>query len=186
MACKLRNVREEDLEMVRRWRMLPEITRYMYTDPEITAEDQKNWHEKVSASPSDRVWIVELTDGAIPVGLLSLSDIDFTHKRACWAYYIADDRARGKGLAKSLELNIYAYVFEVMGLNRLWCEVLSFNDRVVAIHEKFGSKVEGVLRQHICKNGEWFDLVRMAVLADDWGAIKRQFAFETIEIEAQG
>lgn len=186
MACRLRNLRDDDLEMVREWRMLPEITRYMYTDPDISAEDQRAWFAGITASPRDRVWIIELTEGNIPVGLMSLTDIDNTHKRACWAYYIADARARGKGLAKSLELNIYAYVFETLRLNRLWCEVLGFNDRVVAIHEKFGSKVEGVLREHIRKNNEVHDVVRMAVLAEDWPRIQDTFAFERIEIEAQG
>lgn len=185
MACRLRNVREDDLEMVREWRMLPEITRYMYTDPQITAEDQQRWFAHVIASPRDRVWIIELIDGDIPVGLMSLTDIDHTHRRACWAYYIADERARGKGLAKSLEINIYRYVFEQLGFNRLWCEVLAFNDRVVSIHEKFGSKVEGVLRQHICKGGDVHDVVRMAVLADDWPEIQEKFACEQIAIEDQ-
>ncbi|MEM8726023.1 MAG: UDP-4-amino-4,6-dideoxy-N-acetyl-beta-L-altrosamine N-acetyltransferase [Pseudomonadota bacterium] len=181
----MRNVREDDLEMVREWRMLPEITRYMYTDPEISPDDQRAWHAKITASPRDRVWIIELTDGDIPVGLMSLTDIDTTHRRACWAYYIAESRARGKGLAKSLELNIYAYVFEELGLSRLWCEVLAFNDRVVSIHEKFGSAVEGVLRQHIRKGDEVHDVVRMAVLAEDWPAIQEKFAFERIAIEDQ-
>ncbi|MEE4206339.1 MAG: GNAT family N-acetyltransferase, partial [Erythrobacter sp.] len=148
-------------------------------------EDQRAWHRKIAASPRDRVWIIELLEGAVPVGLLSLSDIDPVHSRACWAYYIADERARGKGLAKTLELNIYAHVFETLGLHRLWCEVLAFNDRVVAIHEKFGSRVEGVLRQHIRKNGEVHDVVRMAVLSEEWPAIRERFRFDRIAIEEQ-
>ena len=185
MACRLRNLHESDLETVRQWRMMPEITHYMYTDPVITPEDQFAWFKSITASPRDRVWIIELTDGDIPVGLLSLTDIDHTHKRAWWAYYIADARARGKGLAKSLELNTYAYVFERLCFERLWCEVFAFNDRVVAIHEKFGSKVEGVLRQHIRKGNKVHDVVRMAVLAEDWPAIQEKFALERIAIEDQ-
>lgn len=183
MGCKLRTIRSEDLELVRGWRMLPEVTKYMYSDPQITPEGQRAWFERVSRSPSDLVWIIELTEGAIPVGLLSLSDIDPVHLRACWGYYIASPEARGKGLAKVLELNIYRHVFEVMEFNRLWCEVLSFNDRVVALHERFGSKVEGVLRQHIIKHGEKFDVVRMAMLAENWPAIRAQYQFSPIEIE---
>ena len=37
MACRLRKIRQDDLENIREWRMLPEITRYMYTDPKICA-----------------------------------------------------------------------------------------------------------------------------------------------------
>ena len=184
MACRLRLLDESDLERVRQWRMLPEITRYMYTDPQPTAEQQREWFARIGASSRDRVWIIELVEGAEPVGLMSLTDIDPVHRRACWAYYIASEAARGKGLAKTLELNIYRYVFEVMKFNRLWCEVLAFNDRVVALHERFGSNVEGVLRQHIIKNGEKHDVVRMAVLADEWPAIREKYRFDEIEIES--
>ena len=183
MGCRLRKIREDDLERVREWRMLPEITRYMYTDPQITPEMQRAWFERIAASPHDIVWIIELTDGDVPVGVLSLSDIDRTNRRACWAYYIASAEARGKGLAKTLELNIYRYVFEELELNRLWCEVFSSNDRVVALHERFGSKVEGVLREHIIKDDETYDVVRMAMLASDWPAIRDKYTYETIDIE---
>ena len=183
MACRLRKVTEQDLERVREWRMLPEITRYMYSDPQISPEQQRAWFGRIDAAPRSRVWIIELTETSEPVGILSLSDIDLVHRRACWAYYIASEAAKGKGLAKTLELNLYRYVFEEMQLNRLWCEVLAFNDRVVSLHERFGSKVEGVLRQHILKNGEKHDVVRMAILADEWPDVRDKFRYDLIEIE---
>jgi UDP-4-amino-4,6-dideoxy-N-acetyl-beta-L-altrosamine N-acetyltransferase len=183
MSYRLRRLRETDLETVRLWRTSPEVTRYMYSDPEITPEDQRRWFERIEQSPSDRVWIIELLEGPKPVGVLSLSAIDRDHGRCAWAYYLGDTGVRGAGLARSLELNVYAYVFETLGLNKLWCEVLAFNDRVVALHEKFGSRVEGVLRQHIRKHGEWHDVVRMAVLADDWPAIRERFSYTPVDIE---
>lgn len=185
MSYRLRLVREADLEMVMRWRMLPEVTKYMYTDPQLTIEQQRAWYQRVSASERDRVWIIELVEGLQPIGVLSLSEIDWTNRRCAWAYYIGETSARGIGLAKSLELNVYAYVFETLGLNKLWCEVFAFNDRVVALHEKFGSKVEGVARQHICKNGEYLDVVRMGILKAEWEATRDKWSFTPIEIESR-
>lgn len=186
MSCRLRLLREDDLERVMLWRMRPEITRFMYTDPQLTIEDQRRWFQSVSRSERDRVWIIELLDGERAVGLLSLSDIDHAQRRCAWAYYIGDEQVRGAGLAKSLELNVYAHVFETLGMNKLWCEVLSFNDRVVALHEKFGSKVEGVLRQHIFKDGQYHDVVRMGILRSEWESLRERFHFTPIEIEVRG
>ena len=118
------------------------------------------------------------------MGVLSLSGIDPVSRRCSWAYYLGEVSARGVGLAKALELNIYAYVFEQLGLNKLCCEVLAFNDRVVALHEKFGSKVEGVLRQHVCKHGEYHDVVCMGILRSDWEAARERWNFSPIEIES--
>lgn len=183
MTCRLRNLCEDDLERVRQWRMAPEVTRHMYTDPEITPEQQQAWFERISRSSRDRVWVIDTVPDHQPVGVLSLSDIDVDHRRCSWAYYLGSEAARGRGLAKVLELNIYRYVFEVLALNSLWCEVLAENNRVVKLHERFGSKVEGILRQHVRKNGTTHDVVRMAVLASDWPQIRDAFTFTTIEIE---
>ena len=46
MSVTLRKVTEGDLEQIMRWRMDPEITRYMNTDPKLTLEGQKKWFAK--------------------------------------------------------------------------------------------------------------------------------------------
>lgn len=183
MTCRLRMMREADTERVRQWRMQPDVARYMYTEPEISPAQQRAWFERISRSERDIVWIIELTEGDVPVGVLSLNDIDTAHSRCAWAYYIGSDQARGKSLGKLLECNLYDHVFLTMGFNRLWCEVLAFNDRVVKLHELFGSKVEGVLRQHIAKNGEWHDVVRMGILKSEWLERRRQLTYQPIDIE---
>lgn len=183
MSCRLRKLAEGDLEQVRLWRMQPDIARYMYTEPVITPEQQRNWFEKARRSRSDVYWIIELIDGATPVGLISLNDIDSGHRRCSWAYYVASDAARGLGLGRLIEPNIYDHVFKTMGFHRLWCEVLSFNKGVVKLHERFGSRVEGVLREHIIKNGECHDVVRMGILQRDWEALRTTMTYSPIEIE---
>ena len=189
MSYRLRLVREADLETVMRWRMLPEVTQYMYTDPVLTLPQQRAWFERISASDRDIVWIIESVgdDGAAQgIGVLSLTEIDRVNQRCAWAYYLGELGARGMGLAKALELSICAYVFDTLGLNKLWCEVFAFNDRVVALHEKFGSKVEGVARQHIFKNGAWHDVVRMGILRSEWEEQRAKWSWTPVEIEAPG
>jgi UDP-4-amino-4,6-dideoxy-N-acetyl-beta-L-altrosamine N-acetyltransferase len=178
----LREIAKTDLELVRHWRMLPEITSYMYTDPNLTLDDQISWFDRISVSKRDIVWIIEIDDN-LPVGVLSLSEIDFINKKCAWAYYIAETAARGKGLAKPLECNIADFVFDVLNLHKLWCEVISTNDRVVALHEKFGSQVEGVLKQHVRKGEQIFDVVRMGLLREDWLVFRKSLKYQDIAIE---
>ncbi len=184
MSYRLRLLRESDLALVMQWRMKPEVTQYMYTDPQLTIEGQRRWFDQVRQSGRDVVWVIEQLAGERPIGLLSLTEIDRRNGRCAWAYYLGETDVRGAGLARSLEMNVYAFVFETLALNKLWCEVLSFNDRVVALHEKFGSKVEGVMRQHICKNGQYHDVVRMGMLREDWPAVRERFGLTAVEIES--
>ena len=168
--------------MIMAWRMLPEVTKYMYTDPKLTLEDQKKWFANISQDKRSSYWVVQLLDGT-DVGVINLCDIDLGSLQAGWGCYIADERARGKGLGKTLECNIYEYAFGKLGLNKVWGEVFAFNERVVQIHQKYGMEVEGTLRDHVRKNGEFHDVVRMAVMRSKWLEIRDSLGFETIAIE---
>lgn len=158
-GIELKRIKLDNLDKIMLWRNSPEVSTYMYTSPKLTIEDQKKWFEKISHDDKASYWLI-VVDG-IDVGVLNLYDIDKINKRCFWAYYLGEISVRGKGVARHLECNIYDYVFFELGLNKLCCEVLEFNDTVVQIHIKFGSEVEGLFKQHIqrwevlkrCQNG---------------------------------
>lgn len=177
---ELRKVMIDDLEMLLQWRMDPEVTRFMYTDPKLTIEDQKEWFTSIQKDETSRYWIIRF-DG-IDIGLINITKIDTVHKRCLWAYYIADMSMRGKGIGKDLECNIYDYVFQNLGLEKLCCEVFSFNEKVVQIHERFGSRREGYYRNHIWKNGISYDVVAMAILKGEWEIIRKGTNYNKISI----
>lgn len=166
MNLRFRKINEDDQEMIRTWRMLPDVTKYMYTDPEITLENQLAWHNKTKIDPSKKYWIINADNE--DVGLVGIYDID-RHNRKCeWAYYLASPSVRGKGIGRSVEFNIQDYVFNVLDLNKLCCEVFTWNEAVIGMHEKYGSSIEGTRRDHIFKNGEFFDIVEMGLLRRHW------------------
>ena len=43
MGINLRTIRDDDLEMIMNWRMRPDITKYMNTNPKLTLEGQRKW-----------------------------------------------------------------------------------------------------------------------------------------------
>lgn len=183
LSVVLRTVVEEDLEMIMNWRMSPEVTKYMYTDPKLTIEDQQNWFKKIMKNRYyEKYWVIEL-DGGIPVGLMSVNNIDYVNKQASWAYYIANVEARGKGLGRILECNMYDFVFYTLHLNKLWGEVFEFNQKVIQIHEKFGSRIEGKFVDHIYKDGELHNVIRMAILRREWDIKRNEIDYIKIPIE---
>lgn len=183
MSVILRKVLESDLEMIMNWRMSPEVTKYMYTDPSLSLDDQYNWFKKINQNcDNEKYWIIELDNGT-PVGLMSVNDIDYRHGQASWAYYIGSTEARGKGLGRILECNMYDYAFYTLNLNKLWCEVFEFNEKVIKIHEKFGSKVEGEFFDHIKKNGKYLNVVRMAILKREWEEKRLEIDYIKIPIQ---
>lgn len=164
----LRRLRLDDIARVREWRNLPDVARYMYTDHEISEGEHARWFGDALERPDRRYWIIEL-DGA-PVGLANLVDISERHRRASWAFYLADPSVRGRGVGSFTESFILREAFDDLKLHKLCCEVFASNEAVVGMHQKFGFKIDGVLREHIWKGDHFEDVVSMSITADEYHA----------------
>lgn len=182
MKILFNKIQKYHLDTIMKWRMLPEVSDYMYTDPVLDIELQLSWFEKISIDNNRYDWVCNV-DGE-DVGVVTVSNIDYVNNKCDWAYYLASPTVRGKGIGKAIELNILDFVFNDLKLNKLCCEVFSSNELVVKIHEKYGSKVEGVRKSHICKKGEYKDIVVMGILKKDYEEqIKGKIDYTTIEME---
>lgn len=170
MDIQLRLLQEGDLEKVRDWRNSPEVAQYMYTEEHITKEQQKVWFNSIRDDKFSKYWIIEYDNKSL--GLASLTNINSTTSSCYWAFYLGDTTLRGAGIGSKVEFNILRYVFEELNLNKLRCEVLISNPKVVSMHEKFGFRREAYYRQHIKKNGVFHDVIGLAMLNQEWKAIK--------------
>lgn len=182
MELKFRQIREADLEMILNWRTMPEVTAYMYTDLTPDMDKQRAWFKQIQQDKSRYDWIITV-DGE-DVGLVSVVRIDRVNKRCEWAYYLASPSVRGKGIGRSVEMNMLDFVFDKLKLHKLCCEVYVSNEVVIKIHEKYGSKVEGTRREHIFKNNEYHDIVEMGILKEEYEQkVKGKFEYVTAEFD---
>ena len=177
----LRNIRPDDKDKIREWRNLPKVADYMYTDHVISPEEHAAWFARVFNDPKYKYWII-VCDGE-DVGVANLYAIDQTHRRCYWAFYVVSPNVRGKGVGSFVEYAVLNYVFDELKLEKLCCEVLSFNAGVVEMHRKFGFSQEGLFRKHIFKRDEWHDIVCMAILKEEWEAQRTQ---QELKLRAKG
>lgn len=172
-------MRSEDQELVLAWRSNPELSKYMYTDiskPQLS--QQLKWFENVKDRPDFAYWMIHFNDK--PVGVVNLAKLEPEHKRTDWAFYLGASDTRGKGIGSKVETAIIYYVFYVLGLEKLHCQVFSTNQSVIALHEKFGFKVEGVLRNHFLRGDAWNDLVLLSLFKSE--AEARNYKNEDVKI----
>ena len=147
------------------WRNSPDVARYMYNNGAIDRSSHDAWFAAALADQRRKYWIIEL-DGK-GIGLINLNDIDLKNRKAEWAFYVGDAGHRGKGVGSECESFILDYAFNVLGLNKLTCAVLEFNEGVCRLHERHGFVREGILRQHICRDDGFHNVVVYGMLNSD-------------------
>lgn len=174
----LRNIVEEDLNRIMEWRMRPDITRYMNTDPRLTLEGQKRWLKQIKNDKSVRYWMIVI-DGC-DAGVLNLTDLDINEGETFWGYYIGEKSKRSFDNAINIELNLYKYCFETLGLKIVKGEVFSENKATIKLHKICGCKVEEEKKDYIEKNGTFYDVTFLSIDNIKWEQIKNRIPFENI------
>lgn len=187
--ARCRKIKENDLKMIMDWRMLPEITRYLNTNPKLTMEGQYSWFHKIKTEEEKSIengrkgfyWILEVDE--IPVGFVSLVNADSSAKKIETGVYIAVKGKRSMRLAIDIQWNLYDYAFGVLNMHKVCEEVFEANSAVNRILDMCGSKREGVLRDHVCKEGQYYNVVVRGILKDEWMKKKKDLNYNVIEFE---
>lgn len=71
---------------------------------------------------------------------------------------------RGKGIGRALMERVIAWARESGVITRLELEVLARNTSAVHLYEHLGFQREGLLRHALLRNGEYLDILTMALL----------------------
>ncbi len=176
MRIELRDVQPNDKERMRNWRNQPDVAKYLFTDHEISIEEHERWFNRISNDPAVKYWIIVVNDK--DVGVVYLYNIDKRHKRCYWAFYIAEEDVRGRGVGSTVEYKILSYAFDKLKMDKIYCEVLAYNEPALRVYKKFGFREEGYFKKHILKGGKREDIYCLAILRDEWeknkGIIEKQ------------
>jgi UDP-4-amino-4,6-dideoxy-N-acetyl-beta-L-altrosamine N-acetyltransferase len=163
-------VRAGDSAQVLAWRNAPHVAAYMYASHAIGQDEHDRWFAAVLDASDRRYWIIERNGEG--VGVANLARIDLANRKCDWAYYLGETSTRAQGVGACVEYIVLQHVFGPLGLNKLNCEVLLDNEAVWRLHESFGFEREGLLRDHVLKDGAFRDVVALGILARDWAAAR--------------
>ena len=178
MSVTLREIRESDLENIMRWRMDPDITRYMNTNPKLTLEGQKKWLEGILQNPDVRYWLI-MVDGQ-DAGVISINGLTNPSGDLGWAYYVGEKKLRSMKTALALEMSLYDYIFDVLDKNALYGDIFTLNKGVITLHQLCGSEIVEEKKNHVCKEGIYYDVTFMRMTKDRWTEIRPTKKYEKI------
>ena len=131
----LHRLEHKDIEMVRLWRMKPEIVANMEYRGEITPAMQETWFQKVNNDHN--FFFVSYCKGN-PVGLVNLKDFDDIKKSAEGGEFIGEPEKTDLFFGLRAALAMYDYGFEHIGLKTITIHVLRDNPGAIRLNLMMG------------------------------------------------
>jgi len=167
---RLRKMTKEDTELYHKWRNDVEVMHS--TNPSLDVYPMEATKEFVDhvilGTNAAKSYIMVEKGNEIPIGIVALINIDYKNRNAECIIDIGEKEYWGKGFgSESLELLLH-YAFYEMNLHRVYLKVFSFNDRAIHLYNKIGFQQEGSSRQSLFRDGEWYDIVHMGILQNEY------------------
>ncbi len=155
--------------------------RYFFEEPYETLQELEDLFEKNVHNHTERRFILEKRQDYKAVGVLTLYDIDEINRKA-EIDIIIDEKFQGQGYGKEGFVLGVKYGFDILNLYKIYLLVLPGNAAAVKIYTHMGFQHECRLLQEFFVNGEYVDVHRMCMFAEEWRArrrfLKQDFGFE--------
>lgn len=156
----------------------PEVARLTGCKPQFTRDEVVNFFLRCVANEDRYDFLIIAPDGRI-VGESVINEIDWELRRANFRIAIFHPGERGRGIGSWAVRMTRDFAFEDLKLHRLELDVFSFNPRAERSYCKAGFQREGVLRDAILDGDAYADDILMAMLEDDWKAVKEKETYDT-------
>lgn len=160
----LRPMTYDDTECIVRWRNSDNVRKNFIYQALFTKESHESWIKTmVETGKVVQMMICEIS-GNKAVGSVYVRDIDAIHHKAEYGIFIGEDNARGKGYGTAAAKLMIRYCFEELKLHRLFLRAYADNMQAIRSYEKAGFVKEACLREDVCIEGEYKDIILMGIL----------------------
>jgi RimJ/RimL family protein N-acetyltransferase len=133
-------------------------------------EDSLDWYIKDTnnINEPDAFVYKAIDEAGNVVGHISLGGISTTNKNARINRVFVSPDARGRSICQQMVEAVLKIGFEKLKLHRIALGAYDSNKAAIKCYEKAGMKIEGINRHIFLYNGQYWSMVEMAMLEDEW------------------
>jgi len=165
----LRELRSSDAASLFAMLSTDEVSRFM-SPPPTTIDGYEQfiaWAHRQRSAGAFASYAVTLKGFDTAIGLFQVRQLDTNFTTAEWGFAIGSP-FWGTGVFADAASLVVDFLFGVVGVNSLEARAVIRNGRGNGALLKIGAVQEGVLRNAFLRNGQQYDQVLYAILADDW------------------
>jgi len=169
---------QEDAEITLHWRQDQRAKFLKKTSK--TVEQQRAWIISREQA-GDQNFIMEYR--GVPVGAIALVDIDHEHQKVELGRELIGEKSKvgSMPVAFETELLLCDYIFDQLGLHKVWGDVMEDNVGMIKTRLYLGYKQDGVLRDHYIYDGVYKNTIEFSLLEDEYRSICRPKLVQLIE-----
>lgn len=172
----LRAPEERDLEEWYQWFNDPEITIYTQHGvfPNTLDKEREFWLSKQNDPNTLLLLSFRKKDHKL-LGVVSLQNIDWVCRKAEFALIMGAKELRDLNTTLETAYLIIKHGFEKLNLNRIHAGAHEKLASWFELLKRIGFNEEGRFRQDMFTNGKYYDVIRIAILAEDFFKMKPLF-----------
>src|SRR2546425_5336945 len=104
----------------------------------------------------------------IVIGMINTNKIEAAHRSTEIDIVIGHPVYRERGYGSDAIREFLRFLFDAVGLHRVWLATYEYNARARRVYEKLGFVQEGIMREADYVDGRWVDSVVYGILEDEF------------------
>lgn len=168
---KLRAYKEEDVERATQFINDEEVKKFLDSNIPFPMSkiQEEEWIKSRKAGESFTYdFAIEDLESGKYIGGCSINECSTKNRNCVIGIMIGDKEYWGKGYGSDALKVLIKFIFEEVNMKKIKLGVFSFNKRAIACYKKIGFTEEGTLKKELYRNGEYHDVIYMAIFKDDF------------------
>lgn len=149
------------------WLNNPEVYKYLETGGNYTLEMLKDYLIEVE-NKKMLFWGIHIKNTDEHIGNIKIDPVNRRHGLGEYGILMGEPSQWGKGYAKEASQRILDYCFTNQNLRKITLGVVSNNVAAVHLYKSLNFEIEGVYKKHGYYQGEYADVIRMALFNPKW------------------
>ncbi len=134
----------------------------------VHSANHREWFSTIQNQATVAIFGIRRISDESLVGTCQLHSINAIHRSAELQIRIGLEDARGCGFGSEACRLLLHHAFQDLNLNRVFLHVFENNMRAIHLYTRVGFKLEGTLRRSAYVDGNWANIVIMAILRDEY------------------
>lgn len=142
----------------------------MYTETEVLARFQHRLQPWFKEADHWLCLLIEDKNSGEPIGVTGMQASWLPYRQAEIGFLL-DPQYQGLGYGKESSLALLQFAFHSCGFHKINATVTAGNEPSLALLTKLGFVQEGRLRDNFQLQGEWYDDIKLGLLAKEFQAL---------------